>query len=207
MQPPRIEVTTIGVDLDNTLIDYGLAYAKVAEELGVKVDRPDRQHIRRALRRGSDDHRWQEFQSLLYTDGLQYAQLAIGAEEFLSLCTTLGIRVCIVSHKSARGPQRYGSRKLRKPVQLWLANQGVTPEAVKESDVYFEDTQDAKLQRIREIGAELFIDDLESVLAHPLWPSKTLPIEYSPGPWCNAAGRWKAGFPSLTHWLRDSGAA
>ncbi|MDB0018684.1 hypothetical protein N9E04_00475 [bacterium] len=95
---------------------------------------------------------------------------------------------------------------MRKPAGLWLANHGVTPEVVKESDVYFEDTQDAKLQRIREIGAQLFIDDLESVLVHPLWPTKTLPIEYSPGPWCNAAGRWKAGFPSLSQWLRDSGA-
>ena len=140
MKPQRIEITSIGVDLDNTLIDYSLAYKAIAAKRNVQVNIPDREHIRNALRRGSEDEEWQAFQSLLYTDGLTYAQLADGAEEFLTVCQMLDVRVFVVSHKTARGPHRFGSRDLRQPAVSWLESQGMEAMGVQDSDVFFEDS-------------------------------------------------------------------
>ena len=207
MKPQRIEITSIGVDLDNTLIDYSLAYKAIAAKRNVQVDVLDREHIRNALRRGSEDEEWQAFQSHLYTDGLSYAQLADGAEEFLTVCQTLDVRVFIVSHKTARGPRRFGSRDLRQPAVSWLESQGMEAMGVQKSDVFFEDSQEAKVDKIRNLTPDVFIDDLESVLSHPLWPRNTLPIRYASGSWHYMSGRWQAGFPAISDWVHRRGDA
>ena len=76
----------IGLDLDNTVIDYAPAYRAVAKEMGLPQQLVDRESIRESLRKSEeDDEEWQRFQALLYTDGLAYAKPAPGLLKFLQL--------------------------------------------------------------------------------------------------------------------------
>ena len=67
----------IGLDLDNTVIDYAPAYRAVAREMGLPPELVDRESIRESLRKSEEeDEEWQRFQAQLYTDGLAFAKPA-----------------------------------------------------------------------------------------------------------------------------------
>ena len=195
----------IGLDLDNTVIDYTPAYPVIAARIGLSREFVDRESIRTLLRKSEDDDlEWQRFQALLYTDGLTFARPAGGLSDFLKLCATMNVRVFIISHKTATTPVQFGARYLRELAQTWLMNQGIVPGYVQEEDVYFCSTQVEKVRTIASLGCQTFVDDLMEVLEHPVLPIDILRFHYrmdapvfdSPAP-----GAQPANFTSLTTWL------
>jgi len=195
----------IGLDLDNTVIDYTPAYRATAARIGLPQEFSNRESIRPLLRRSEvDDLEWQHFQALLYTDGLAFARPAAGLSDFLNLCATLNVRVFIVSHKTATTPVQFGARDLHEPAQAWLTNQGIVPDHVIKDDIYFCTTRAEKVQTVASLGCEAFVDDLIEVLEHPDLPIDIMRFHYrldapvfdSPAP-----GVQPANFTSLTTWL------
>lgn len=206
MAPSPRELRLIGLDLDNTLIDYGPAYAEVAERMGLPDEFRTRDAIRGLLRPSSDDdEEWQRFQALLYTDGLEQAVVSPGARDLLVTCADRGIPVVIVSHKTARGPERFGARDLRAPAVEWLVREGVLDKLVPRASVHFLPTMTEKVATIGRLSPCAFVDDLDEVLSHPDFPSHVLAIHYVPG------GRWseladsgvQSGFEDVTAWVRS----
>ncbi len=195
----------IGLDLDNTVIDYTPAYRVIAARIGLPREFVDRESIRPLLRRSEvDDMEWQRFQALLYTDGLAFAQPAAGLSDFLNLCATLNVRVFIVSHKTATTPVQFGARDLRGPAQAWLMNQGIVPGHVIKDDIYFCSTRVEKIQTIASLGCEAFVDDLIEVLEHPDLPIDIRRFHYQldAGMFADPAlGVQPANFTSLLTWL------
>lgn len=192
----------IGLDLDNTLIDYSEAYPQVSARMGLPPSCTSRSSVRQALRTPADDLRWQEFQSLLYTDGLEYARLAPGARTFLESCLERDLVVFLISHKTSTGPAQFGSRDLRTPASEWLRLHGVVPDLIAAENVSFHSTADEKIQHIATLRLEAFVDDLTSVLNHPNWPLSTRGILYHPPTGENTNGEWSADFPTLAAWLQ-----
>jgi hypothetical protein len=195
----------IGLDLDNTAIDYTPAYRLIAEKIGLPKRLCDRESIRPMLRNSEDDSmEWQRFQSLLYTDGLAYAQPAAGLLDFLKLCATQNIQVCIVSHKTSQTPVQFGARDLRAPAVKWLMDYGIAPGFVSSEDVYFCRTRKEKVQTIAAIGCQVFVDDLIEVLRHPDLPTDISRFLYSLDATAVSevqTGIQSANFASLTTWL------
>ena len=162
-EPKRV-IKHIGIDLDNTIIDYTKAFIEIGRDFGFKPN-STRESIRKALRRtdGTDDL-WQEFQSLLYTRGLDFAELAPSAKTFMSLARNSGIEVSIVSHKSRTTQERFGGQDLRGPALDWLRKHQLIPQIVDEKDLHFTSTQEKKIEKILELRIDFFIDDLEDVI-------------------------------------------
>jgi hypothetical protein len=154
----------IGIDLDNTIIDYTKSFIEIGRDFGFKPN-STRESIRKALRRtdGTDDL-WQEFQSLLYTRGLDFAELAPSAKTFMSLARKKGIEVSIVSHKSRTTQERFGGQDLRGPALDWLRKHQLIPQIVDEKALHFTSTQEKKIKKIIELRIDFFIDDLEEVI-------------------------------------------
>jgi hypothetical protein len=202
-----VKARRIGLDLDNTVIDYTPAYPAIAKKMGLPEKCVDRESIRRFLRlSANDDLEWQEFQSNLYTEGLRVAQPAEGLDEFLSLCASLKVRVSIISHKTLQTPEQFGARNLRIPALQWLFRQGIVPGVVREKDVYFCNTRDDKVRTISASGCEVFVDDLFEVLTHPELRVDVARIHYSPDTKVQSNDRTDiatANFTSLTTWLRE----
>jgi hypothetical protein len=195
----------IGLDLDNTVIDYTPAYRATAARLRLPPEFTDRESIRPLLRRSEiDDLEWQRFQALLYTDGLACAEPAAGLKDFLNLCAELYVRVFIVSHKTATTPTQFGGHDLRGPAKAWLVDRGIAPDHINLNDVYFCSTRLEKVRTIASLGCQAFVDDLLEVLEHPDLPMSIRRIHYqSEAPVFDspALGVQPANFASLTTWL------
>ena len=195
----------IGLDLDNTVIDYTPAYRATAARMGLPPEFTDRKSIRPLLRRSEvDDLEWQRFQAFLYTDGLAYAKPAAGLRDFLNLCAELHVRVFIVSHKTATTPAQFGGLDLRGPAKAWLVNQGIAPDHINLNDIYFCSTRAEKVQKIDSLDCQAFVDDLIEVLKHPDLPMDIRRFHYqleAPVFVRPAAGVQPANFTSITAWL------
>ena len=201
MAPPK----RIGLDLDNTVIDYAPAYRAIAKEMGLPPQLVDRDSIREALRKSDeDDEEWQRFQALLYTDGLSYAQPAPGLLEFLRTCNSLAVPVVIISHKTKVTPERFGARDLRAPALAWLQDQGITPAHVAPEGVSFCTNRAEKVRMIAELQCDVFVDDLIEVLTDAEYPVSASAWWYCTSDWDSAGGPTEhlfGDFFALTRWL------
>ena len=199
--PRRLEVRRLGLDLDNTLIDYTASCKFLAPNFGIDESLATRDVIRRHLRHPDNDEEWQRFQSLLYTDWLDSALPASGAVELIRGCTNRGIEVFIVSHKTKSGPERFGARNLRAPALQWLTNHNLVPSLIPKDHVFFTDSVDAKVESIATLRLDVFVDDLPEVLSHPMWPSSTLGLRFSSTSVGDDTPHWCVDFPALNEWL------
>lgn len=161
----------IGLDLDNTLIDYADSAINLAAQEGFSNVQsvPDL----RALCKESDNEKWQRLQAQLYTAGLDYATPADGSVAFLSKAKNQGAKLFIVSHKTSTTPPKFGARDLRKPAWEWLARWDIVPQYVPDDHVFFCHSQQDKVMKIRELNLDWFIDDLREVFENPGFPQHT----------------------------------
>jgi hypothetical protein len=167
----------IGLDLDNTLIDYDRLFGEIAagrgliprDFLGTKRDIRD--HVR--LLPGADGEiEWQRLQAAVYGPQIAGATAATGALEFLRLARTSGAELSIVSHKTALANMGTERVNLRDAARGWLRTNGMLgPDTVPEANLYFEDTRADKIARIVSLRCTHFIDDLEEVFDDPKFPS------------------------------------
>lgn len=199
--PRSLKVRRLGLDLDNTLVDYTASCKFLAPSFGIDEPSATRDEIRRQLRLPDSDEEWQRFQSLLYTDGLDSALPASGAVELIRGCTNKGIEVFIVSHKTKSGPERFGARNLRAPALQWLTNHNLVPSLIPFDHVFFTDSMDAKVESIASLRLDAFVDDLPEVLSHPKWPSSTLGFRFSSTSVSDDSCNWCVDFPALNEWL------
>lgn len=175
----------LGLDLDNTVIDYAEAYRVLAPRFGLADGHVSREAVRSQLRSAPDDDvEWQRFQALLYSDGLEVALPAIGVVDLLEACQQLGLSVVIISHKTSTGPDRFGARDLRTPARAWLRRHGISPGWIPEECVTFHATAREKVARIAEVLPLWFMDDLEEILAMDRFPVEVKRVLYRAGsPW------------------------
>ena len=198
-------VESIGLDLDNTIIDYSDAYYSLSQRLELGELHRDRISIRNVLRKSEfDDDNWQYFQSLLYTEGLVYAKPAKGLLDFLNICKHKKIEVSIISHKTTTTQSRFGSQDLRTPALDWLRINNILSNYVSESNVIFCNSAEEKIEVIKATDFDIFVDDLieilldlelNSSLNRVLFESSTHEVLL------RGDGIYSSNFVSLTQWI------
>jgi len=116
----------LGVDLDNTLIDYDHVFVKEARERGL-VDQAfsrSKQSVRDSIRLLPEGElAWQRLQGYVYGRGFPVPAVE-GAREFLRRCRERSIPVYIVSHKTRYGNHDPDRVDLREAALGWLRKQG-----------------------------------------------------------------------------------
>jgi hypothetical protein len=174
----------IGVDFDNTIVCYDELFQRVAvEQALIPASVPaTKSAVRSYLEERGQGDAWTELQGYVYGVRLPEAAVYPGVMEFFSRCTRMGLALCIVSHKTlypALGP-RYD---LHQAAQQWLKMQGFyDPKKIglSQEQVYFELTQQEKVDRIVQVGCSVFIDDLPEVLKNPGFPANMKRILFDP---------------------------
>ena len=163
----------IGIDFDNTLIDYDRVFLDAARERGL-VPRDfagTKRAVRDAIRLLPDGEPiWQRLQGYVYGAGIGDAVPFPGAREFLARCVRDGVAMFIVSHKTRFGHFDPARVDLREAARGWMSAQGFL-DAVPADHLYFEDDREHKIARIAALGCTHFIDDLEEVFADPSFPA------------------------------------
>jgi hypothetical protein len=167
----------IGIDFDNTLVNYDFAFPKVGKEEGLlpatfaggKLQAKDF-----LLRERPDGYLWEKLQGVVYGRRILAAEPYDGVLEFLAACRrSPEIETCIVSHKTILAHHDEQGTNLREAALGWLRENKLFDDiyGLGVERVYFEATRDEKARRIRALGLDVFIDDLPEVLTHPDMPA------------------------------------
>lgn len=188
----------IGLDLDNTIIDYDAAFVSAARRAGmVETDfQGSKRDVRARLwDQPNGDAVWQVLQAQIYGPDIGEARLAKGYRDFALQATAAGAQLVIVSHKTRFAAAALDGPDLRACARSWMVDRGVigsAPGQVQADRVIFSDSRDGKIDVIRRFACDAFVDDLTEVLLHPEFPITTTRLHYHP-----EAGDETLGCPGL----------
>jgi hypothetical protein len=174
----------IGIDFDNTIIDYGDLFHKYAVQ---KFNMPtsvihDKNSVKSYFISLPDGNTmWTELQGIIYGERILEATMFDGLDHFLRHSKKEGVSVSIISHKSefpALGPKN----NLRDAAKRWLQLNGFFDKScygLTEASVFFESTIYFKIMRIGIENCMFFIDDLNDIFKQTDFPSEVTKILFS----------------------------
>ena len=172
----------IGIDLDNTLISYDKLFHQLALEQGlIASDLPvNKTEVRDYLRRVGQEPAWTAMQGLAYGTRIRGAEMFAGALDFIHEGRRRVWEMFIVSHKTL-APIVGEPVNLHDAARGWLESKAFHTEmGLPRDHVWFEVTKKAKIERIRELHCDVFIDDLPELLTDPQFPASTQRILFAP---------------------------
>lgn len=159
----------IGVDLDNTLVNYDAAFLVAAEflQINLPVAFRSKTRIRKFLRtQPNGESTWQKLQGLAYGRyACEHARLYPGVMRFLWRCRWQGDPVTVISHKTEYGHADGVNISLRQAAIDFLTLQGLLDKQNSLiQEVIFKNTREEKLACIAAQTFDWFIDDLPEVI-------------------------------------------
>jgi hypothetical protein len=191
----------IGIDLDNTLINYDGVFCALAAAYGL-IEAPSirtKAAVREAIRALPDGElAWQRLQGVVYGKGVCEAVLFDGADGFLHRARKHGCEIFIVSHKTEFGHYDPDRVNLRDAARAWMDVQGFFRAdgfAIPSGNVLFASTRAEKIAMIRALWFDVFIDDLPEVLEDRDFPPAVTGILFTGG--ADAASDYPR---ALAHW-------
>jgi hypothetical protein len=191
----------IGLDLDNTIIDYGSLFYNVAlEKKWIPLEcSKDKTGVREYLQTKGRNDLWTELQGLIYGPFLTEAVPYEGVDVFLLECRKLKIPVWIISHKT-RFPAAGFQYDLHAAASAWLLASGLIQNetgGVNKDRVLFCETRSEKIAAIIRYQLTHFVDDLPEVLFDAGFPKATTRYLYAPNgiqmrlPACEGVNSWQ----------------
>lgn len=172
----------IGIDFDNTIVDYESVFRTVAIRSGL-VDAAfagAKSELRSVVRAQHGEFAWMRLQAIVYGHEISAATVYRGFREFIGRARAGGAWLGIVSHKTEFAAAEPGGPNLRDAARAWLAMQGVLVRGIDPAQVYFEGTREAKVERIAALECTHFIDDLPEVFGEAAFPKGVETILFDP---------------------------
>lgn len=167
--------TRVGIDFDNTIICYDTVFNTVAVEKGLIPEGLDRGkgHVKDYLIKNGREKQWTQLQGYVYGTQLPCATIYDGVKRFVEFCRSRNYECVIISHKT-QYPYAGEKYDLHQSAMDWIHKQKLG------LDVFFEATKEDKVNRIRSLGCNFFIDDLPEFLALPGFSSQIIKILFDP---------------------------
>lgn len=170
-------IARIGLDLDNTIIDYSVAAKKYATDNGFRM--PENLANLRIDLRALGDLEWQKAQAWLYTEGLTYAKPAAGWNHFLQKIFECEVQLYIVSHKTRVSTVGLRNLNLHSYAMDWLENVLNISDITQLQGVFFLPTREAKIEKLASLKLDCFVDDLVEVLTDSKFPTSVKRILFN----------------------------
>lgn len=175
----------IGVDLDNTIIDFNALFFRFGIQKGYleKHDLKDKKFIRDKIRHLTNgEKKWHDLQLRIYGKEIFKAKLYKGVKGFFRNCQLYKIPVFIISHKTELSNDPKNRIDLREKARQFLGKNKLFAKqnSLTLSNIFFEDSRQRKIQRIAELGCTHFIDDLTETFMEPEFPKKVHKILFCP---------------------------
>lgn len=180
-------MTLIGLDFDNTLISYDKLFNQKAIEKKL-VDESftgGKTAIRNFLRENEQEEKFTLLQGEVYGLYILEAAPTEGMMEALKKISQLKLPMKIVSHKTLT-PYSGPAYNLQEAALKWLDKHLFFSKEFLNltlEDVYFEETKDLKINRIKLLECTHFVDDLPDILEKIKNPTKRIlynPNQYTP---------------------------
>lgn len=173
----------IGMDFDNTIVNYNQVFHQVAcEKELISVSFPrNKLEIRDYLRKHDKEDEWTEMQGYVYGKRMNDATPFPGVIDFIHNMLKEGHKIAIISHKTQypyQGPQYDLQQAARDWIKCCLLDK--KNSLLSDEQLFFENTKQNKIKRIKAWSCEYFIDDLPEVLQEKEFPQKTKGILFDP---------------------------
>jgi len=159
----------IGLDLDNTIIDYKFALQKLLEnELSISfpLEKIKKEVVKSIIIGKQGEKKWTEMQGLLYSEYLQFAKPFPFAIEAIEYLKNREYELYIISHKT-KFPIIGAKVDLIEQSRIWINNNlksDGSQQLFGENQVYFKQTILEKKDEILKQKIKIFVDDLKEVL-------------------------------------------
>ena len=175
-------MTLLGLDFDNTLVLYDKLFQQLAIERSlIDISIPaDKIAIRDYLRGKGQEEQFTLMQGEVYGVKILEAEPANGMLEALRNLGQAGYKVIIVSHKTKK-PYKGPAYDLHQAAMKWLEkNKFFDPNGLgwSQQDVFFEESKEKKIERIKSEGCTHYVDDLPEIL--DMLPPNIVKILYDP---------------------------
>ena len=175
----------IGLDFDNTIIDYSKIFAAVAKDYDIRLQNgvpPKNQVKSQLLKKREGNLVWTKLQGEVYGERISEARCYQGIKTFLRDQSTQGNQFVIISHKSIF-PVLGTDTNLHEAAREFLIKTGILFDDsinLSSTDCFFEQTLECKISRIISCQCDVFIDDLGSVLEHKRFPAFCSKCHFTP---------------------------
>ena len=158
----------LGLDFDNTLIDYDEVFFKLALEKNLipPTINKDKKSVRKFFIDNNIEDLFIKLQGEVYGLKVLEAKQSHGMFEALRSLKNDNFELIIVSHKT-KYPYSGEKYDLHKAASNWLEVNKFFDEdglAMKRENVYFELTKEDKISRIEQLDISFYVDDLPSIL-------------------------------------------
>ena len=161
-----------GIDFDNTIVNYNLAFKKAINQekinLSKKLEKEKfnlKIQIKNYFLKNNDIDLWKKIQSKVYSKYIFEGYLNVEMLKFLKFLDKKKIKFYIVSHKTIY-PYIGKKINLHKLSKKWLRLNLFNKKNnfKKNYKSFFETTQKKKLNKIKLLKITHFIDDLDEIL-------------------------------------------
>jgi hypothetical protein len=172
----------IGIDFDNTIACYDGVFHAAALERGLIPPNLARgkNSVRDYLNGAGRADAFTELQGHVYGARMDLASPHPGFADFVASARKAGHDLFIVSHKT-RVPILGAKHDLHAAARGFLVARGLIGEgAIDPSNVFFELTKEAKVDRIASLRCDAFIDDLPEIFALAGFPKAMRAILFDP---------------------------
>ena len=146
----------VGIDLDNTIIDYSPIYKKIL--IDRKIHLKKNKDPKKLLKESIKNNEWTELQGIIYGQKISYAKLFVNFENFLKFSKIHNIEIVIVSHKT-KYPYVGKKINLHEAAKKFLKKKLTNYKYIKK--IFFENSIKKKIDRIKKLDCDFFIDDLK----------------------------------------------
>lgn len=158
----------IGVDFDNTIVIYdNLFYRLAVEQNLIKGDtKKSKESVRKSLIEQNQEDKFTIMQGEVYGSKIHEAEPAENVLKELKKIKDKGCQISIISHKT-KHPYKGPKYDLHESAIEWLKKHKFFDQTflnLRREDVYFEETKERKIERIKKLGCTHYIDDLYSIV-------------------------------------------
>ena len=159
----------IGFDFDNTIINYTKSFTKLAKLKNLVPEKinKDKISIRNYLRKNDLESEWTILQGEVYGKNIMSAEIYQGVINTFLYLSKKKVKIKIISHKT-KFPYLGEKINLRISALKWIKKNiiGYSHDIKFDlSDIYFENTIESKIKKIKELNCNIFVDDLPEVLS------------------------------------------
>jgi hypothetical protein len=176
----------IGIDLDNTIINYNSAFRIGALRVGHENCRKctTKNQVKSKILDGIDGQmKWEMLQGKIYGEWIDLAKIYSGFFRFLKRAISRDFYICIVSHKTEYGHHCKKNISLRESAKYFLRSKGIEVEEGNHEKIRicFLNTKSEKIRKIHELKLDYFVDDLLEVFQDENFSSQTKKILFDDG--------------------------
>ena len=162
----------IGIDLDNTIINYQSSFERIARLKKIKINKKFiKQKLKQKIEKISKDE-WTRIQGEIYGEKIHYAKIFKNFTNFVKFSIKNKIILIIISHKT-KYPILGKKKNLHILTKKFLETKFKNNYFKINKNLFFETSIQKKIQRIKMKECDFFIDDLENILSHKEFPKYT----------------------------------